>query len=84
MDFYNIIGFTGTGLYIVGYGLLQTKKIENGITYILFNLFGAIFVLISLIKYWNAPSFVIQSVWIVISLVGIYNYFKNKEDINGV
>jgi len=79
MDLYNIIGFVGTALYVIGYALLQTKKIENGITYILFNLFGAVFVLISLVKYWNAPSFAIQSIWIVISLVGIYNHLKGKE-----
>ena len=76
MDIYNIIGFIGTASYILGYFLLQTKRIESGILYTLFNLAGASCVLFSLIAHWNAPSFVIQSVWIIISLLGVWKHTR--------
>jgi len=80
MDFYNIVGFIGTGLYILSYLLLQMKKLDSGVIYTTMNLFAAIFVIISLTKYWNAPSFIIQAVWVIISIVGIYNSLKVKKD----
>ena len=80
MDFYNTVGFLGTVLYILSYLLLQMKKIDSGIMYTTMNLFAAIFVIISLIKYWNAPIFVIQAVWVIISVVGIYKKSTKKED----
>jgi len=33
MEIYNIIGFIGTGLYILSYLLLQVKKIDSGVLY---------------------------------------------------
>ena len=78
MDLYNSIGYIGTFLYILAYGLLQLKYIGQGKLYTILNLLGSSFVLFSLIKYWNGPSFVIQVIWIIISIIGLYLLYKNK------
>ena len=82
MDIYNIIGFIGTGLYILSYLLLQMEKIDSGLTYTIINFFAATFVVISLFKYWNGPSFIIQIVWIIISIAGIYKNLKKEKTLN--
>jgi len=79
IDLYNIIGFLGTGLYIFSYFFLQTNKIYNKKVYTLLNLTAAIFVSISLLKYWNAPSFLIQITWIIISLYGLLSKDIDKK-----
>jgi len=85
IDLYNIIGFTGTGLYIFSYFLLQTKKISHGKIYTALNLTAAIAVSISLIKYWNAPSLLIQITWIIISLYGLFLLYKdNNKDFDSI
>ena len=72
MDIFNIVGFTGVALYLVSYYLLSTKRIDgNGRLYLFLNLMGASFVLVSLFKDFNAPSFITQSCWIIISAYGI-------------
>jgi len=81
MDMFNIIGFIGTGLYILSYLLLQMKKIDSGLIYTIMNLFAAGLVIISLTKYWNAPSFIIQAVWVLISLVGIAKILIKDKSI---
>ena len=43
MDIYNIIGFFGTGLYILSYLLLQLDKIDSGLIYTVINFFCCYF-----------------------------------------
>lgn len=79
LDFYNIIGYLGTFSYILSYALLQMKKIDPGMIYTLLNLAGASMVAISLIKYTNMPSLIIQFTWIMISLYSLFNILKEKR-----
>ncbi|SLN22822.1 cyclic nucleotide-binding domain-containing protein [Roseisalinus antarcticus] len=69
---FNAIGLTGTVLYIGSYALLQFGLIRgSSLTYTLMNLAAACCVLISLSATFNLSSALIQSSWIVISVVGL-------------
>lgn len=79
-DIYNIIGLFGVFLYILAYLLLTLQKVTaDSLTYILLNMAGAGLVLVSLVVYPNLPSIITQIVWIVISIVDVYNSFKTKK-----
>lgn len=79
LDFYNIVGFMGVFFILIAYGLLQTNKINQGIEYTILNFIGASFVMISLIGHWNFPSFFLEFIWIVLSLIGLKSLIKNKN-----
>lgn len=82
MTIYTIVGFVGVFLYLSSYFLLSLKKIDgNGSNYILMNLFGASCVVVSLIEEFNAPSFVIQITWIILSIIALIKIFFTKNEI---
>ncbi len=79
----NIIGMTGTALVVGTYCLLQLSKLDpKGLAYNVWNLVGAILLLISLLVHFNLASFVIELFWIAASLVGLYNYYRLKNPKN--
>jgi len=70
---YNITGIIGVGLIIITYFLLQAEKMKsNQLAFPLWNLIGGVLILISLIRFWNLPSVVMEVIWIAISLYGIW------------
>ncbi len=76
---FDLIGNVGVFLIIFSYLLLQTNKIKStDVRYSLMNVFGAIFVIISLIENFNMSAFVIEAFWVLISIIGIVKYFKKK------
>ncbi|MBK7103896.1 MAG: hypothetical protein IPH62_01250 [Ignavibacteriae bacterium] len=77
---YDFIGIVGVFLIILAYLLLQLNKIKSeNIKYSLMNLFGAAFVIISLLNDFNISAFVIEVFWVLISFFGIFKYFQNKK-----
>lgn len=75
----NIIGMLGTSLVVGAYLALQLDKLEaKGLAYNLYNLIGAILLLMSLFVHFNLASFVIEIFWIAASLVGLYKYQQRK------
>lgn len=78
---YDIIGNLGVVLIVGSYLLLQIKKIESSnLSFSMMNLFGASFVIISLVENFNLSAFIIEAFWIGISFIGIVNYLKSKND----
>lgn len=78
--FSNIIGMTGTFMVVGAYLLLQLEKIDaKGLSYNLINLFGATFLLISLLINFNLASFVIEIFWIIASLIGLYKLWTRSR-----
>ena len=76
-----LIGFSGVALLIVTYALLQLERIDpKGFWYSFNNLVVAILVTVSLVYTPNLPSLVIEFFWFIISLYGIYMYFKRKNE----
>lgn len=78
---FDVIGMTGTFLVVAAFFLLQLNKVSaTGLAYNMMNLTGAILLLISLCYNFNLASFVIEIFWIAASLIGLYKYYKNKND----
>ena len=75
----DLLGNVGVVLLIIAYLLLQLDKLSsNGLAYSLLNLIGAILIIISLLVNFNLSAFIIEVFWVLISLVGIYRYFRLK------
>ena len=76
----DLIGFIGVALLIVTYAMLQLDKIDpKGFWYSFNNLIVAILVTVSLVYTMNIASMVIEVFWFIISLYGIYAYFKRNK-----
>ncbi len=76
----NIIGIIGVILILLAYSLLQCGKLPAlSFSYPFLNLVGAILILISLSFSWNLPSAVIETAWVIISLLGILRWYRHKK-----
>jgi hypothetical protein len=78
LDFiFNSLGIIGVGLIILSYFLLQ-KGIwrSDQLIYPIVNLIGAGLHLISLYRFYNLPSVIIEIFWIAISVYGILKIRK--------
>ena len=77
---YDFIGNVGVFLLLAAYLLLQLNKISSAqILYSLLNAIGAALILVSLIFEFNLSAFAIEFFWLLISMVGIVNYFRAKK-----
>lgn len=73
-----IIGLVGVALIVLAYFLISAEKISSKSTkYHILNLVGAILILVSLVYHWNLPSFVIEVIWISISMYGLWRCTKS-------
>ncbi|MCH2037420.1 MAG: hypothetical protein MK137_02365 [Rickettsiales bacterium] len=76
----NAIGILGVMLILLAYALSQMEKISSkDYTYQFLNLFGAIFIMLSLIVSWNLPTFIIEICWFSISVYGIYKIRRRRK-----
>jgi len=84
-DWHQMVGLSGTALYIGSYFLLQAGKIRgDSVTYSVLNLLAASLVLFSLSYKFNLASTLIQISWILISLVGLARILSQKERNNAL
>ena len=80
-SFYDLIGSIGVATIIITYVLLQTEKIRSeSLMYSVLNGLGAGLIVFSLIFDFNFSAFVVESLWVLISIYGIGKYFlKGKK-----
>ena len=72
MHWYDWAGLIGVGLTLVAFYLLQSGRLRGeGLTYQLMNAIGAFAVLLSLLYAFNLSAFVLEGLWLVISVYGI-------------
>jgi len=77
MEFHDFVGFSGAVAILLAYFLLQAKKMSaDGLIYSLLNLVGALLILFSLAYAWNLTAVFIEIIWVSISLVGIFKWYK--------
>jgi len=75
----DIIGISGAIIILIAYFFLQSNKISaEDFIYSFANLIGSSMILISLFYQWNLASAVIEIAWIIISLIGIYKWYKKR------
>ena len=81
MDIFQWIGFVGMIFIVYAYFLLQTQKAKSdSLKFQLYNLIGAVLLVISLLVHFNLGSFMIEVFWIIITLYGIYKNKKEAQD----
>jgi len=72
MHWFDWTGLIGVLLVLLAYFLLQAGRVHgNALTYQLMNAFGAFAVLISLLYAFNLAAFVMESLWLCVSIYGI-------------
>lgn len=76
---FDIIGWIGSGLVVLAYLLLSTKKIKPGLNYQLLNLFSAILMAIGLFPRNAWFSFALQIAWGLIAIFAIIRMKKTKK-----
>jgi len=76
----DLIGILGVFIIIVAYMLLQLEKmVTQDLSFSVLNTLGALLVIISLLYDWNLASFLMESIWMLISMYGILKYYKLKK-----
>jgi uncharacterized membrane protein YidH (DUF202 family) len=76
----DIIGIVGVTIVVVTYFLLQSEKIDSkGFLYSFLNAIGSLLIMYSLLYSWNLASFIIEFVWILISLYGLKKWYRSKR-----
>lgn len=78
---YDIIGSIGVATIILTYVLLQIGRIKSeSLLYSVLNGLGAGLIVFSLFYSFNFSAFVVESLWVLISIYGIAKYFlKGKK-----
>ncbi len=76
----DLIGIFGVALIVIAYILLQVEKMDaKDLSFSLFNSIGALMILISLLYDWNLASFLMEFIWLMISLYGVLKYYKSRR-----
>ena len=77
---FNIAGITGAFLVLSAYFLLQAKKIQSdSLNFLAMNTSGSILLLASLLWDFNLPSFIIEISWLLISIYGLFKWYKKYK-----
>ncbi len=77
--YFNFVGLIGVVMMVVAFFLLQTGKMSpQAPVYLWLNFIGALAVLVSLARFWNLSSFVIECFWAGISLYGLLRQGRKK------
>ncbi|OGT36221.1 MAG: hypothetical protein A3F11_06670 [Gammaproteobacteria bacterium RIFCSPHIGHO2_12_FULL_37_14] len=80
------VGLIGVTLMLIAYFMINTHRMSvKQLSYQLLNLIGAALVLFSLYYNWNMSAVVIETVWMLISMIGIYKILSvsKQEQTNG-
>jgi len=68
----NVIGIVGVLVILLAYLFLQIEKWHpQSLPYLVTNVIGAGLIVFSLLFDWNLPAFVMEVLWIIISIAGI-------------
>jgi hypothetical protein len=76
----DLVGNIGVAMIVFAYFRLQIGRWRSrDLPYLLFNLFGAILVVVSLVFDFNLSTMILQFFWIVISLVGLAHLYRDRH-----
>ncbi|HEX5873352.1 MAG TPA: hypothetical protein VFY60_01810 [Pyrinomonadaceae bacterium] len=76
----DLIGNIGVIVLVITYGMLQLNKLSSdALAYSLLNAVGAGLIVISLLYDFNLSALLMEVFWVLISLLGIYRYFRLKS-----
>ena len=76
----DIIGLTAPVLFLYAYAMISIGKWQaESLRFQLMNFIGAIALIISLMKDWNLPVFILESCWGLISFYGIIKALRKRR-----
>lgn len=79
-EIHEFIGTVGVSLILLCYFLIQTGKMSaEELPYSITNMTGALLILYSLYFEFNFASVLIESFWVLISLIGIVRFLNHKK-----
>jgi len=77
---YDVVGSIGVATIILTYILLQTERLRSdSLVYSVLNGLGAGLIVFSLVYSFNFSAFVVESLWVLISIYGIAKYFLKTK-----
>ncbi len=80
VELHEIVGTVGVGLILLCYFLIQTGKMSaENLPYSVINMTGALMILYSLYFEFNFASVLIESFWVLISLIGVTRFLSNRK-----
>ena len=80
MSLYDLAGVLGAAGIVAAYAGVQLKKLDpHRPPALLLNLVGASLVLVSLIEDYNLAALILEIVWIVVALVGLWQFAARKR-----
>lgn len=75
----DFLGIMGVGIIVVTYLFLQLGKLRSdALAYSLMNAIGASLIVVSLLVNFNLSALLMEVFWVLISLLGVYRYFRFK------
>ena len=75
-QWFDVVGSVGVLTIISTYVLLQTEKLKSEqLAYSILNGIGAALIAFSLVYSFNFSAFVVELLWLLISIYGIVKYF---------
>ena len=83
-SWHDLIGIIGVVLVLAAYLLLQLERMHvSDPLYSIVNGVGAFLILFSLMNEFNFSAFVIESAWLLISVVGLIRCLKRRRSQTG-
>jgi len=80
LNWFDLAGFVGVVLIVIGYLLLQLNKLPSSApAYSLLNAIGAFLVMVSLVFDFNLSAFLMEAFWFLISLFGLFRAIFTKS-----
>ena len=77
---YDFVGSIGVFTIIATYVLLQTERLKSeSLAYSVLNGAGASLIVFSLFYSFNFSAFVVELLWVLISIYGIAKYFLKRS-----
>lgn len=82
-DLFDLTGFVGVLLIVIGYLLLQLDKLpSSSLSFSLLNAAGSLLIMFSLIFKFNAAAFLIEVFWFLISLIGLSKWLTSRKRLH--
>ena len=80
IEWHDLVGTSGVILVLIVYYFLQVGRIKvQGLFYSVANLIGAALIAVSLMFQFNFSALLVEICWILISLIGITRYLKQRR-----
>ena len=80
LHWYDVTGLLGVSATLLAFFLLQDGRLRgDGLPYQLLNAVGALAVLVSLVYAFNLSAFVLEGLWLFISVYGIVKSRKRRK-----